>query len=169
MAAIEAEDGLLVEALDAHYAWMLGDAPTPAPDLRLAPGGVDTAETLGVLRAMNRRLQSSGSHGSWLVVVDQEVVGLCGYKRPADADGTVEIGYGIAECRRNCGHATRAVSAMLTFAGRDPAVATVVAATSVGNVASQTVLERNGFIKTGKSYDPDDGELIWWRHDLRQF
>jgi RimJ/RimL family protein N-acetyltransferase len=167
MAAIEAESGMLVVAQDAHFAWLLGDARPPSPELSLPPGGVDAMETLQLLRAMSQRLHEAGSRGSWLIVVEREVVGLCGYKRPADAAGTVEIGYGIAECRRNSGHATRAVRAMLAYASGDPAVTAVIAATSVSNIASQTVLERNGLRRTGTTHDPDDGELIWWRKELR--
>jgi RimJ/RimL family protein N-acetyltransferase len=167
MAAIEVEDGILVEASDAHFAWMLGEAAAPAPDFRLPPGGVDSPQILRLLRAMARRLRVAGSRGSWLVVTDNEVVGLCGYKQPPNADKRVEIGYGIAECRRNRGYAGRAVHAMLEFARRDPMVSSVVAATSVSNQASQSVLERNGFARTGTSVDPDDGTLIWWRCELR--
>jgi RimJ/RimL family protein N-acetyltransferase len=46
-------------------------------------------------------------------------------------------------------------------------ISAVVAATAIANVVSQRVLERNGFARTGTTYDPDDGELIWWRTDLR--
>jgi len=167
MAAIEVDNGILVEASDTHFAWMLGEAPAPAPDFRLPPGGVDSPQVLRLLRAMARRLRTAGSRGSWLVVTDNEIVGLCGYKQPPTADKRVEIGYGIAECRRNRGYATRAVRAMLEFARRDPTVSNVVAATSVSNEASQSVLERNGFERTGTTDDPEDGTLIWWRCELR--
>src|SRR5476649_1333458 len=166
MAAIEVEHGILVEASDTHFAWMLGEVPAPAPDLRLPPDGVDSPQVLRLLRAMADRLRTAGSRGSWLVVADNEVVGLCGYKQAPTEDGKVEIGYGIAKCRRNRGFASRAVNAMLAFAHRDPAVSSVVAATSVSNEASQSVLERNGFEQTGTSDDPEDGTLIWWRREL---
>lgn len=93
-------------------------------------------------------------------------MGLCGYKGPADAGGTVEIGYGIAPSRRNRGHATGAVRDMLAYAARDLSVSIVVAATSVDNLASQVVLKRNGFLPSGVTNDPDDGELVWWRNEL---
>jgi len=158
---------MLLEATDAHFAWLLGQAQSPAFGLCLPPGGVDQRETLELLRAMTRRLNAAGSRGSWLVVVDNEVVGLCGYKLPPTADGVVEIGYGIAPCRRNLGHATRAVRAMMELARLDLAVSHVVASTAVANAASQTVLKRNGFAQSGASHDPDDGHLIWWRLKLR--
>ena len=86
---------------------------------------------------------------------------------PPDGSGKVEIGYGIAEAWRNRGYATFAVGAMLSFARGDPSVSCVIAATSAGNTASKSVLERNGFEQTGISEDPEDGPLIWWRIELR--
>ena len=81
----------------------------------------------------------------------------------------VEIGYGVAESRRKRGHATRAVAAMLDHARADPTCfGRRRCHDRVANLASQRALERNGFVRTGTSYDPDDGELVfWWRHDLR--
>jgi len=63
-------------------------------------------------------------------------------------------------------NAQRMIRGLLEFARRDPCVTTVVAATSAGNAASQGVLERNGFEKTDKSDDPEDGPLLWWRIGL---
>lgn len=166
MAVIAAEKVALVEALDAHFAWMLGEIP-PFTDLRLPPEGVDSPAILRLLREMNRRLVEAGCQGSWLIVVDDEVVGLCGYKHPSSREGKVEIGYGIAKGRRGLGYASRAVTAILDRTRRDTSIAAVIAATAVANVVSQHVLERNGFVQTGTTYDPDDGELIWWQNVLR--
>jgi RimJ/RimL family protein N-acetyltransferase len=159
----------LVAALDEHFAWMLGEAIVPTAGLRLPPDGVDSAEILRLLRAMNTRLREAGCEGSWLIVAGDEVVGLCGYKLPPLPDGKVEIGYGIARGCRGNGYASRAVSAMLEQARNDTSISIMTAATATANVVSQHVLERNGFVRTGTSYDPDDGELIWWRHDLFEF
>ena len=165
MAATEAERTVLVEITDAHFRWMLGRQLGPTPGLRLPPGGMDTPETLRIVRAMTRRLFEAGGRGSWMIVSDGEVVGLCSYKQPPK-EGEVEIGYGVAASRRNRGHATRAVAAMLDFARVDPAVQRVAAATATANIASQRALERNGFHRTGLGHDPDDGELVFWRRDL---
>jgi RimJ/RimL family protein N-acetyltransferase len=106
---------------------------------------------------MSAKLGQAGCEGSWLIVADDEVVGLCSYKQPPSHDGKVEIGYGIAKGRRGRGYALRAVSALLEQARRNGSVATVTAATATANVVSQSVLERNGFVRTGTTYDPDDG------------
>jgi len=169
MAAIAAEDTRLIEAVDAHFAWMLGEIPAPFPNLRLPPGGVDSHGIIRLLRDMTARMRKEGCHGSWLIVAGDEVVGLCSYKQPRSNDGKVEIGYGIAAGKRDRGYASRAVRAMLEHARRDHTISVVVAATASANIVSQRVLERNGFSRTGVSYDPDDGELIWWQSILREF
>jgi RimJ/RimL family protein N-acetyltransferase len=156
----------LLEITDAHFAWMLGESGAPASDLTLPAGGVDDAETLQIVRRMTRRLHKGGSRGSWMMLCGNEVVGLCSYKQAPNAQGIVEIGYGVAESHRGRGHATRAVTAMLAYARQDPAVTAVTAATAVENLASQRALERNGFVRTGTGHDPDDGDLVFWRHDL---
>ncbi len=135
----------LIEATDADFAWMLDDAPG-RPDLALPPGGVDDAGTLAFLRGLRGRLNAAGVSGSWMIVADGEVVGLCGYLRPP-ADGKVEIGYGVAEAHRRRGHATAAVAAMVA-------------------AASQKALEANGFAQVGRRTDPDDGEVMAWRLTL---
>ena len=166
MAVIEAEKIALVEAEDRHFAWMLGEIPAFG-DLQLPLAGVDAPAILRLLREMAKRLARAECQGSWLIVAGGEVVGLCGYKNPPSSDGKVEIGYGIARGRRGFGYASRAVAAMLDRARRDPSISMVIAATAVANVVSQRVLERNGFVRTGTTYDEDDGELIWWQYILR--
>ncbi len=151
---------------DGHFAWMLGRAVAPTPGLTLTAGGVDTPETLRIVRRMTRGLHAAGCRGSWMIVSGGEVVGLCSYKQPPK-DGGVEIGYGVAAEHRGRGHAVRAVAAMLDYARADPAVGRVTAATAEANVASQRVLAHNGFVPTGTGDDPDDGNLIFWACELR--
>lgn len=147
---------VLIEATDAHFAWMLGGG-APQPGLRLPPGGVDAQS---VLERVRRHV------AIWLIVADSEVVGLCGYKRAPDKAGVVEIGFGIAPSCRRLGHATQAVGALVEATARSPSIRGLIAETAEGNVASQRVLTRNGFVKTGTRSDPHDGSLILWRRDL---
>ena len=163
MAAIAVEPTALVEVSDAHFLWLLGEAGAPTPGLTLPQG--DGTETLQIVRRMTKRLHRDGSRGSWMMVCGGEVVGLCSYKQ-APRNGNVEIGYGVAPSCRGRGHATRAVAAVLDRARADPAVNVVTASTAVANIASQRTLERNGFVRTGRSHDPDDGELILWRREI---
>jgi RimJ/RimL family protein N-acetyltransferase len=103
-----------------------------------------------------------------MIVANDEVVGLCGYKHPPSIDGAVDIGYGVAASRRRRGHANSAVAAILANARRDPSIQDVFADTAVENLASQGVLEKNGFQRVGAHVDAEDGAaLIRWRADVR--
>ena len=155
---------VLIEATDADFRWMLGEHYCQN-GLRLPEGGVDDPVVLGIVRAIAMRLHDAGSRASWLVVYDGEVVGLCSYRR-LPADRCVEIGYGIAPSKRGNGYATRAVAAMVKAAALDPSVDTLTAETAVQNSASQVVLERNGFARTGTRVDLEDGEVTGWTRRL---
>jgi hypothetical protein len=87
---------LLVEARDADFDWMIrgGDSRN---GLVLPPGGVDAPAVLMHVRAIAQRLHEHQGHtDSWMIVANDEVVGLCGYKHPPAIDGMVDIGYSIA-------------------------------------------------------------------------
>jgi len=106
----------LVVAHESDFLWMLGDAE-PTRALRLAPGGVAAPQTLRIVQAMTRRLFEAGCDASWLMIDDDEIVGLCSFRRPP-LDGRVEIGYGVAGARTGRGFATQAVKAMLALGPR---------------------------------------------------
>lgn len=65
------------------------------------------------------------------------------------ADGTVELGYGIRDDCQNRGYATEAVRAVSEWAMRQPGVRRVEAETEPWNLASQRVLEKAGYLPTG--------------------
>src|SRR5947208_1453173 len=95
------------------------DATTGLDDLRAlaaAPGWphADTPPALAFAAAGGL---------TWLIVDDDgRVAGECGTKGPPDADGVVEIGYGLAGASRGRGLGTRAVSALLTELAARPEV-----------------------------------------------
>ncbi len=144
---------------------MLGRTVAPSQGLLLPEDGVDTPETLRIVRDMTRRLHVAGCRGGWMIVSGHEVVGLCSYKHPPE-NGAVEIGYGVAAPYRRRGHATNAVALMLVHAQADPAVQRVLARTELANLASQRALERNGFVRHAVDGDPAEGEEILWRREL---
>jgi len=149
-------------ATDAHFAWMLDE--TAAPDgLRLPPGSLDAR---WVFKWLRRTLPKLGGYGSWLMVADGEVVGMCSYKGAPSAEGAVEIGYGIGPERRRRGYATQAVTLLIEAARRDERVRSITAETALANLPSQRVLEANGFVQTGRGMDDDEGETIVWRLEL---
>jgi RimJ/RimL family protein N-acetyltransferase len=158
----------LLEATDDDFEWMIRGVAVPHRGLSLPPGGVDAKAVLAHVRAMARTLlQQWGRTASWMIVANDEVVGLCGYKYPPTG-GAVDIGYGVAASRRRLGHASSAVAAILADARRNQSLQDIFADTAVENVASQGVLKKNGFERVGTNVDPQDGEaLIRWRADVR--
>lgn len=154
---------MLVPAVDADLAWMLGEANAP-DGLTLPPGGVDTPQTLKWVR---RTLPALGPHGAWMLVDDGEVVALCSYIAPPTPRGEVEIGYGVAPERRGSGYGSQISKLLLEAARGDPRVRALTAETALGNIASQRMLVGNGFFKTGRGWDDEEGETIRWRLELR--
>ena len=146
---------------DGDFAWLLGEASAPANPPAICEGGVASVEVIELIRgvaAKNR--EALGGDVAWLVVADGEAVGMISFTRPHDGKRP-EIGYGIAGSRQNRGHATQAVTALLPIVharGFDG----LTAETGVDNRASQLVLERNGFTRTGARTDPEDGDLYLW-------
>ena len=134
---------------DSDFAWLLGEAPAAANPPAICDGGV---------AAKNR--DALGGDVAWLVVADGEAVGMISFTRPHDGKRP-EIGYGIADSRQGRGHATGAVTALLPIL-RARGFDGLTAETGVDNRASQVVLERNGFTRTGERTDPEDGDLYLW-------
>ena len=151
----------LIAATDAHFAAL---AANEAPDgFGLPEGGVDAREVIELVTALARRVRREIDPAAWLIVSDDEVVGLCSITKCFVSPGLVEIGYGIAPARRGRGFATRAVGKLLDLAKADPRIKIVAAETAVDNPASQRTLEKNGFARTGERIDPDDGPLLGWQ------
>ena len=68
-----------------------------------------------------------------------------------DSDGIVEIGYGIMEKYQEHGYATEAVKALSAWAFQEPKVTAIEAEIEDKNIASKKVLEKCGFVFTGKN------------------
>jgi len=151
---------MLIEATDAHFAALIaGEAPD---GLTLAEGGVETPEMLAMLRGLSAEVGETFEPNAWLIVEDGEVAGLTSLVRTPYVGDTVMIGYGVAASRRGRGIATRAVADLLAWARSDHRVSTVTAETAIHNLASQRVLEANGFARSGEREDEDDGPLFCW-------
>jgi RimJ/RimL family protein N-acetyltransferase len=152
---------MLIAATDDDFASLLDESPRRG--LAPPPGGLETPPVLLMLRALARTVRAEFSPAAWLIVEDDEIVGLCSLKHAPDADGAVEIGYGVAASRRGRGLAQRAVAEVLAWARSDFRIRAVTAETSVDNGPSQRVLERNGFARVGERTDSEDGNLVCWR------
>lgn len=94
------------------------------------------------------------------------VVGSAGFKGPPEADGVVEISYGVNPDHQGKGYATEAAQALTTYAFRTGKVRLVRAHTRPEPNASTRVLAKCGFQRVGEVIDPEDG-LVWrWEKDF---
>jgi [ribosomal protein S5]-alanine N-acetyltransferase len=117
----------------------------------------------GALRATRGALAANPNAADWgtrlFVAGDTpELVGWGGFKGPP-RDGVVEIGYEIAESRRERGLATAATRAMLGEAFADERVTVVIAHTLPERNASNRVLEKAGFRHDGEAHEA--GQRVW--------
>ena len=113
-------------------------------------------------------LEKSAPQDPWVHgfhVVDEAgvTVGLGAFKGPP-VDGMVEIAYAIEPEQQGKGHATATARALAAFAFDSGEVRVVRAHTLPAGIASQRVLLKSGFEKTGEVVDPEDG--LVWRFEL---
>lgn len=97
-------------------------------------------------------------HSFWLVLrrADRVVVGTVDFKSTPDRNGVVEIGYGLGNRHRGQGYMTETVEAFCRWAKTSQGVRQVVAETAAGNLASEAVLRRCGFVECFRD------ESTWW-------
>jgi RimJ/RimL family protein N-acetyltransferase len=100
----------------------------------------------------------------FLLSSEHRIIGSGCYKN-SPRDGAVEIGCGVAEGYHGRNYATRGVELLIAEGFTKPEVAAIAAETAVWNIASQRVLEKASFIRTGSRVDPDDGPVILWRRE----
>ena len=85
---------------------------------------------------------------NWFIVRDDLIVGDCGTFGWPDADGVVEIGYGLARPSRGRGYGTEAVRAMCAWLFDEGGAQMIVAGTEASNAASHRLLAKVGFTVT---------------------
>jgi RimJ/RimL family protein N-acetyltransferase len=147
------------EACDDDFAALL--AGVPPRELSLPDGGGEDHQILSMLRDLAAGIKPAFSPASWMLIDGREIVGLCSIVKLPASDG-IDIGYGVAATRRSRGFATAGVGCLLDWARTDNRVSVVRAETSIENLPSQRVLERNRFRRIGHRIDEQDGELICW-------
>jgi ribosomal-protein-alanine N-acetyltransferase len=102
-------------------------------------------------------------HGFSMVHRDSgRVVGRCGFKGPPDAEGAVELAYGVESAQEGKGYATEAAGALLKFALSHNHVRRVRAHTLPEANAPTRVLTKCGFQHVGEVMDPEDGRVWRW-------
>lgn len=96
----------------------------------------------------------------WTVILKEQnwMVGdLCFHGQP-DENGEIELGYGTYKSFEGKGYMTEAVGGIKEWADQQPELKAIVASTGKLNVASFTILDKNGFVKSGESET-----LFHWR------
>jgi len=106
---------------------------------------------------------------SWRVVetASGANVGGISFKGPPDAEGMVEVGYGIEPEYQGRGYATEATIELVRFAEESGQVRVVRAHTLCDHRASLRVLEKCGFQFVGDVIDPEDGPVVRWEYTIR--
>ncbi|MCW3820532.1 GNAT family N-acetyltransferase [Micromonospora sp. DR5-3] len=118
------------------------------------PGGQDNwaegfprAEDSGPCARLVAATVDPGPFGVYLIVPRSsgQVVGSAGFYGPPSESGEVTIGYGMVESAWGNGYGTAAVAGLIEVCHAYSGVTTVNADTDLENIASQRVLEKNGF------------------------
>ena len=127
-----------------------------------------TAQTFAadryVLELRQAQLRVDPGIEAWLyrAAVDRttgQVVARIGFHAAPDADATVEVGYSVQPEHRRQGLAIEMAQGLISWAaGRG--VRRVLASTTPANLASQAVIAKLGFVRTGEQLDEIDG-LEW--------
>jgi RimJ/RimL family protein N-acetyltransferase len=100
-------------------------------------------------------------HGFKMMLRDNGTeVGRCGFTGPPDANGVVEIAYGVDEKFRGRGYATEAAMGLSTFASTDLRMRVLRAHTLPQENASTNILKKCGFTRAGESIDHEAG-IVW--------
>ena len=118
------------------------------------------ANTRDWMRALLAAHPDEPGYGFWYILADDRLVGICGYKGPPDAMGTVEIGYSVIQAEQCKGYGSAATAILVTRAFQDGRVWSVAGETLPELEASQKVMIRNGFGLVGSRPDADLGEIL---------
>lgn len=125
----------------------------------------DRAEVSPDWIARVRRTPPGDPWALGFTVVDRDskaTVDGCAFKGPPDADGMVEVAYGIDEAHRCTGYATEAALGLTGFALTHDQVRIVRAHTKADNGPSVRVMTKCGFEQLGEVIDPEDGPVLRW-------
>jgi len=98
-------------------------------------------------------------HSFWFIIrkIDKKVIGSMAFKNSPNELNEIEIGYGLGKKHEHKGYMTEAVKQLCKIAFIDEKIETIIAETDKGNIKSEKVLERCGFIKYKEE------ESMWWK------
>ena len=136
-------------------------SPVPLTDWAVSEGSVRTWQFRAV-----QAIQTPEDL-PWITGVlwdDEEhaAVGLSGFHAAPDADGMVEVGYGVDPAYRRRGYARAALEIAIARSRSAPDVRTLRATISPDNEASLALIRQYPFVHNGEQWDEEDGvELIY--------
>ena len=100
---------------------------------------------------------------------DRVLIGEGGFKGRPDAEGVVEIGYALVPEYRGRGLAVEAARGLASYAFSHMEVKIVQAHTLKDGTASINVLKKLGMKLVGTANDPDEGEVLRWRVERKDY
>jgi [ribosomal protein S5]-alanine N-acetyltransferase len=127
---------------------------------RIASDRVKQFITTRILPSIKETPQDLLFYTLWAIIDKKQnviVADFC-FKGKPNHKGEIEIGYSTFPDFQNKGIMTDAVKRICTWALKDVRVKSILAETDPDNIASNTVLEKNNFIKYNESQDN-----VWWR------
>lgn len=93
---------------------------------------------------------------------DDEIIGSAGFHEFPDANGMIEIGFGIVPQKQNQGYGKELLIGMWQMIGKRTDVKILRYTVAPGNEPSIHIINKLGFTKVGEQIDPEDGlELIF--------
>jgi RimJ/RimL family protein N-acetyltransferase len=137
------------------------DTATALTGLPLTPYTVSN-ERIGVWQRRARQVVETPEDVPWVtgILVDDdtdEVVGGAGFHAAPDADGMVEVGYGVDPVFRRRGYARAALLQMIDRARSDPSARVFRVTVSPDNTASLGLVAQLPFVRVGEQWDDEDG------------
>jgi RimJ/RimL family protein N-acetyltransferase len=129
--------------------------------LRAAPGWPHP-DSADALRPHAEHGGPGPADGTFLIAVDNQVAGECGWLGGPNVAGEVEIGYGLATSARGRGLGTQAVAMLCAWVEQQAGVRRIVASARIGNEPSRRLLRRLGF-----SEEPAPPPYVGYGRDLR--
>lgn len=93
----------------------------------------------------------------------RQIVADAKFKGEPDETGTVEIGYGTYPTFQGQGYMTEMVGGLVDWARQQLSVLRVMADTDADNLASQRVLQKNGF-----QFVEETEGLLWWERTFER-
>jgi ribosomal-protein-alanine N-acetyltransferase len=119
----------------------------------------DVTDTLPKILNNLSIVESPTGFESWMIIKKDtlEIIGDLGFKGFNDAEGNIDIGYGIIKEERQKGYATEAVAALIQWAFSNEFVKEITARCLIDNTSSIHLLKKCKFTEISK-----DNEMLYW-------